>query len=142
MKRIICFNNKVKVYLDTNGTEEDIESVINSITNKPITYQITLPNGKEYIGHTTDTGERIITHAKCARNVDKRFYTDIRKCGSYTFKVLGIHETQEQARKEESKLIQNTGIGFLKEKYGKQLALIDDDERKAFLSTKMYNKLK
>lgn len=140
MKKLISFNNKVSAFIETSTLPRGIsENELFKLNGKYVKYYISTNNSVPYIGVTSDLGERINTHVKCARSLDSKLYEDIRRNGACTFGIIGIYDTKEEARKNESEHIMSIKMRALEDHYGKKLPLIDDDERNLFLLKKMYN---
>ena len=79
------------------------------------------------------------THNKCARNIDRKLYNDIRRYGECTFEILGVYRNKEDAQEREKELIDEYKYKLLYSRYGKTLPLVDEVERNYFLFDKIYN---
>ena len=140
MKHLYCFNNKVKTFIDTNSLPNGINlNNLDSLNNRYVLYKIVVPNGMVYIGYTHDLGQRMTTHNKCARNIDRKLYNDIRRYGECTFEILGVYRNKEDAQEREKELIDEYKYKLLYSRYGKTLPLVDKEERNYFLFDKIYN---
>lgn len=143
MKRLYYFNNKIKTFLETDTLPNNIDANELYLLNKLyVVYKVNVPNGMIYIGNTQDIGQRMSTHTKCGRNIEKKMYDDIRKYGECTFEILAICKTKKEAKTIENKTIGFYERDFLEKRFGKILPLIDENERKTFLFDKIYNKNK
>lgn len=143
MKRLYGFNNKVKIFLETSTIPNNINPNELYLLNKLyVLYKINIPNGMIYIGYTQDFGQRMNSHNKCGRNLEKKLYNDIRKYGECTFEIMGIYNNEEEAEKNETLLINQYVDKYLNEKFGKLLPLIYKEERLSYLFNKIYNKNK
>ena len=92
-------------------SEDDLPSSINFIEelkNKWVVYFIIfLTNGGiAYIGSSGDFGERFNTHAKDARDDEKKLYELMRKENKFLVKIVDVFDNEEEARKKESEYIQ------------------------------------
>ncbi len=84
-----------------------------------IVYCFTFPNGKKYIGVTSNFNRRMTMHKQSAksRTNDSLVHKALRKYKTVTVKILGRFEKFEDALNEEQKLIKElntreTGYGY------------------------------
>ena len=77
MEKLIAFNNKVSVFIETNTLPKGLsENELFKLNGMYVRYYIATENRMLYIGITGDFGERINTHLKDARSSDKKLYND------------------------------------------------------------------
>lgn len=140
MKRLYNFNNKVKVFLETDTIPKGIDSnELYKLNKKYVVYAIHTLNDMIYIGETGDLGQRMTTHSKCVRNLDKRLYEDIRKYEECTFSIMAVFDNENDAKAYETKMIEKCKNDFLNETFKETLPLISPEEIKMTLFNKIYN---
>lgn len=140
MKRLYNFNNKVKVFLDTETLPEGVSAdEAYKLNGRHVVYAINVPNGMIYIGYTSDLGQRMVTHGKCGRDYEKKMYSDIRKYGECTFSIIGVFDNQKEAMEYETQMIREYENKFLKDKFKEMLPLVPVGERDVLLFSKLYN---
>ena len=140
MKRLYNFNNKIKVFLETDSIPNNLNAnELYKLNNQYVVYRIDVLNDMVYIGETGDIGQRMTTHGKCGRNGDKRLYEDIRKYGECTFNILAVFKTEKEAKEYEAKMIKKYKDDFLTENFKETLPLISKEERQNLLFNKIYN---
>lgn len=93
-------------------SEDDLPNgirYIEELKNKFVTYMLLLKvnEGMPYFGSTKDFGERMLTHLKDGRSAEKQLYDTLRKEDKFLVKILGIHETEKEAREVEKYYIES-----------------------------------
>ena len=140
MKRLYNFNNKIKVFLETDTIPNNLDAnELYKLNSQYVVYRIDVLNNMIYIGETGDIGQRMSTHSKCSRNEEKRLYEDMRKYGECTFNILGVFKTEEDAKKYETKMIKKYKDDFLNDVFKESLPLISIEDRQDLLFKKIYN---
>lgn len=124
------FNNKCTLYYSKDRLKELGVTDKADLANKYVLYTIFTPKHKFYIGETDDIGERMNTHIKDARSIDKPLYNDLRECGIGFVNILYIGENKEDVRDKENKMIMGVKNAYSKKYLKEEYDFVGIDERK------------
>ena len=82
---------------------------IEEVKGKNIVYMLLLKTngGMPYFGSTGDFGERMLTHLKDGRSAEKQLYDHLRKEEKFLVKIMGVYDTESEARDAERYYIES-----------------------------------
>lgn len=103
------FNDVAAIaYYSEDDLPEGIKC-IEDVNNKYVTYMLLLKTngGMPYFGSTGDFGERLLTHLKDGRSVDRQLYELLRSEDKFIVKILGVFKTEKEAKDVEKYYIES-----------------------------------